>query len=235
MDRKWILVGAVVLLALAAGCTGGGGGGDGGSGTADWCGSGTMEAIASQQAGGSITVESHGMTERDGRDVCQITYEADGEASGEFARMDVFFTEGQEDVELVYYDTEGNVVGQIDYSGTGGSGTGGADGGTGSTDGGTGDGAGDGGTAGESTEWCQAGQTTWTSDAQQGSRTTFTVQGVVEYDGRTVCQATFEFQDADAQFSRIEMYYDEDQSYQTLVYYDEEGNVVYEIDASDGS
>jgi hypothetical protein len=226
MDTRWTIVGAVVLLAVFAGCTGGGGGG-GGSGSVDWCQSGTIQTIANQQSGGSVSIQSQGMTERDGRDVCRITYETDGETNGEFARMDVFFTENQEYLELVYYDADGNVVGQVDYSGTG-SGDGGDDG---RTDGG----AADGPSTGESTEWCQAGQSTTTSNPQQGTQTTFTVQGIVEYDGRTVCHATFEFDDPDVQFSRIEMYYDEDQSYQTLVYYDQDGNVVYEIDASDGS
>lgn len=233
MDRTWILVGAVALLAVLAGCSGGGGGGGGGSGDADWCGSGTVEAIASQQSGAAMSVESQGMTERDGREVCQITYEAEGDASGEFERMDVFFTEDQDHVEFVYYDAEGNVVGQMDYSGTGGSDTGGTDGGV--DDGGAGDDGGNDGSTGESAEWCQAGQSTATSNTQQGTQTTFTVQGLIEYDGRTVCQATFEFDDPDVEFSRIEMYYDEDRSYQRLVYYDEAGNVVYEIDTSDDS
>jgi hypothetical protein len=232
MDRTGPPVGGVVLLALLAGCSAGGGGGGGGSGTANWCGSGTIDAIASQQAGGSMTVESQGTTERDGREVCQISYEVDGEANGEYARMDVFFSEGQEYVEFVYYDADGNVVGEMNYSGTGGSDAGDTGGDTG---GDADENAGDGAPSGESAEWCRAGQTTSTSNPQQGTRTTFTVEGLVEHDGRTVCKSTFEFQDEDAQFSRIEMYYDEDQSYQTLVYYDQNGDVVYEIDASDGS
>lgn len=223
MDRKLILVGAVVLLAFAAGCTGGGGDG-GGSGTADWCAGGTIEAIASQQAGSSTSVESHGMTERDGRDVCRVTFEVDGEST-QFASMDVFFTEGEEYVELVYYDADGNVVGEFNYSGS-----------TDAGSGGTGDGTGDGsGTPGESASWCQAGQTTSASNPQEGSQTTFTVEGLVEHDGRTVCKATLEVSGQDAAYSRVEMFYDEDESYHHMVYYDQNGDVVYEFDVSDGA
>lgn len=114
MQRRLLLVGTVVLLALAAGCTGGDGGG-GGSGDADWCGTGSIQGVASQQAGGEFSVDVRGTTERDGREVCHVAHEFEG-GSAEYARMDAFFDEGQEYFELIYYDVEGNVIYEIDVA-----------------------------------------------------------------------------------------------------------------------
>jgi len=221
MHRSWLLVGAVVLLAVAAGCVGVGDGGGGGSGTADWCSSGAYEAVATQQAGGSVTVESQGTVERDGRQLCHVSYEIEDESS-QYARLDAFFDERQEYVEFVYYDAEGNEIGRMDYTGS-------TDGGS-ADDGGANDGtAGPGGAA----SWCPVGQTASVSDSQAGSGMTFVVEERFERDGMELCRSSYEFTGEDTEYSRIDFVFNEEETFQQLVYYDEDGNVLEEVTVAD--
>lgn len=228
MHRKWLLVGTVVLLAFAAGCTGGGGGdgGDSGSGDSDWCGTASIEGIAGQQFGGVETAEVRGTTERDGRAVCQISYETERD-SNPYARTDVFFDEDRQYVQFVYYDADGNELGQFEYSApTSG----------GATTGDTGSVAdGSDSQTGGSASWCQVGQTTSVSDSAAASGMTFSVEGLVERDGMTLCRASFEMTGENAAYSRVDMLFSEDESHQEMVYYDAEGNVIQEVTVSDGS
>lgn len=213
------------MLAIAAGCAGVGDGG-GGSGTADWCSTGTYESVASQQAGGSVTVESQGTIERDGREVCHVSYAIDDDSSP-YARMDFFFDERQEYVELVYYDAEGNEIGRMDYSGSTDDGSADAD----STDDSGGDAVDPGGAA----AWCPVGQTASVSGSQAGSGMTFVVEERFERDGMELCRSSYEFTGESTEYSRVEFVFNEEESYQQLVYYDESGAVVQEVTVADGS
>jgi len=226
MHRQWLLVGTVVLLAIAAGCTGSGGGDGGGSGTADWCTTGAFQTVAGQQADGTMTVESQGTVERDGREVCRVSY-AFEDTDSPYATVDVFFDEAQEHVEFVYYDADGIEVRRLNF----GSSTGGDDGSTdGTIDGTDGDSA-----AGDAADWCPVGQTTSTSDAEAGTGMTFVVEEQFERDGTTLCRASYELSGQDLEYSRIEFVFDEDESYQQLIYYDEDGTVIQDVTIADGS
>lgn len=114
--RKLIVVGAVLLLTVAAGCLGGGGGGgDSGSGTPDWCGQESVGQFTGVQDS-EVTVSVEGMTERDGQQVCEVSYEFTDAESQQFAGMDVFYTEDRSYMVAVYHDGDGNVIQEIDLT-----------------------------------------------------------------------------------------------------------------------
>ena len=112
-----------------------------------------------------------------------------------------------------------------------GSGGGGGDGGDGGGFGG-GDGSGAGGFGSVAT--CQAGESVSSTDPQTGQTVTWQVEGMVTYEGRDVCKATWETSGSSQMFARGEMYFDPDGDYRKIVYRDGEGNVVFEFDFSGG-
>lgn len=215
-----------VLLALAlvlAGCSGGGNpledgttpqDGDGAS--TDWCRTGSSYSFANPQNGEQTSMEIQGIVEKDGRDVCKATWTT---TEGDVQRMELFFTEDSSYSSVVMYDGDGNVVSR--YSGS---------------DPTSGDGATDvvsDGTDGASASFCDAGQSQQFVDPQTGEQVALEVEGVVTHDGREVCKAVYSTNQGDIQ--RIEMYYTEDDSYQKVVLYDGDGNVVGEYGGATGS
>lgn len=79
---------------------------------------------------------------------------------------------------------------------------------------------------------CRAGESYQWADPQTGERISLNVRGTVSHEGRQVCKAVYETTDPDAGYSRVVMYYAEDDSYRKVVYYDQDGNVVNEFTMS---
>jgi len=88
------------------------------------------------------------------------------------------------------------------------------------------------GNQGADSDWCPAGQSTQFANPQTGEQVSLVFQGTVTYEGRQVCKATWETNDPEGEIARIVMYYTEERSYQKVVYYDGDGNVVLEQEQS---
>jgi len=256
--RRHLLIGAVALLVVLAGCTGDGGGGSdptdtnaanpgagnggnggggsggdggtggdgvfggsGGPGSMDSCPAGqSMSYMNPQGASGQVSMEIEGIVSYEGREVCKAVWQID-DSDSPFSRMEMYFALDGSYQKLLYYDAEGTVVTEINMTGgmTGGAGSFGGTGG--STDG-----------MGAMTDvpasmWCPEGQQMQRVDPSSGQRTTMSIEGIVEHDGRQTCKAVWEVSGPDAE--RKEMYYTEDNSYLHVIGYDAEGNVVSEM------
>lgn len=102
-------------------------------------------------------------------------------------------------------------------------------GGTGSGDGAPADGGGGGdGGAG----WCPVGQSTAMANPETGEQVSLEFEGVVTYEGREVCKAVWEAEGGARGAASMEMYFSENDDYQMLLVYDDEGNVVSELQLS---
>lgn len=226
-DRLTLLFVVVAALALAgcAGADGGNGGNgagttvadggaDGSGGSSSWCPAGQSMQMANPQTGEQASWEVKGTVQEDGREVCRITWETN---QGDVRRVEMFFTEDESYRKMVTYDADGNVVNEVQL--TGGNGAGG------------GDGASDGGAA-TAASWCGEMGSIQFVDPQTGEQASFEAQGVVQYEGRQVCKAVW--QTNQGEIRRVEMYFNEDRSYQKLLYYDADGNVVNEIEVGSG-
>ena len=234
----------VVLAMVLAGCSGGenpfgegggagtadgggsfgsdgGSGGDGASGgsgsSTDWCQTGTSYSYASPQTGEQVSLEVQGVVSYDGRQVCKATWTSN---DGQVQKMEMYYSEDDSYTKIVMYDGNGNVIGE--YGGT----TGGTGGSVDGTDGGAVGG-------GSSGSFCQAGSSYSFANPQTGEQVALEVQGMVSHDGRQVCKATWTTNEG--QIQRMEMYYTEDGSYQKVIMYDGNGNVVGEYGGSTGS
>ncbi len=237
----------IVLVAVSmvlAGCSGGenplaggDGAGDGGAidddgvaeggtadgGSSDWCRAGESYAYANPQTGEQTSLEIQGLTTYEGQEVCEATWTT---SEGEVQRMVLYFTEDDSYTKVLMYDGDGNVVAEYGAS------AGGTDGAIGDgTDGAGDDGAGsDGSGTDGSSSFCAAGDSTQFANPQTGEQVSLEVQGMVTRDGREVCKATWTTNQGDVQ--RIEMFFDEEGSYQQVVMYDGDGNVVAEYGSS---
>lgn len=197
----------------------GDGGGDGAvdGGSTDWCREGESYSYANPQTGEQADMEIQGIVERDGRQVCKATWSSN---QGDVQRMEVFFTEDDSYASVILYDGNGNVVAEYSGSDPGADGGDSGDGAVGGEDGGTSD------------SYCVAGESTQFVDPQSGEQVSLEVQGIVTYEGNEVCKATWETNQGEVQ--RVEMYYTNDGSYQKVIMYDGDGNVVAEYGSSSG-
>jgi len=95
---------------------------------------------------------------------------------------------------------------------------------------------GDGGFGGPgSMDSCPAGQSMSYTNPQGGNeQVSMEIEGIVTYDGREVCKAVWQTNQQSATFSRMEMYFAVDGSYQKVRYLDAEGNLVTEINMTGG-
>lgn len=220
----FVLLVAAIALAGCAGADGGSGGNgagttvadggaDGSGGTSDWCSAGQSMQMANPQTGEQASWEVHGIVQEDGREACRVTWESN---QGDVRRVELFFTEDESYRKMVTYDADGNVVNEVQL--------------TGSANGGGGSGDGSGGTAVAS--WCGEMGSMQFVDPQTGERASFDVQGIVQHEGQQVCKAVWETNQGDIR--RVELYFNEDESYQKLVYYDADGNVVNEMETGSG-
>lgn len=234
LDRVRLVL--VVALLVLAGCSGADGGpagatADGGGETAadagdggpssDWCGAGQTVQMTNPQTGERASWEVRGVVTEDDRRVCRVTWETN---QGDVRRIDMLFSEDESYRKMITYDAEGNVVGEVQLSG--GDAAGGSDGSA------AGDGSSDGSVAGGSGDWCGESASMEFRDPQTGEQVSWNVQGMVEHEGRQVCMAVWETNQGDVQ--RVEMYFTEDRSYQKMVYYDAQGNVVNEVRIGQG-
>jgi hypothetical protein len=231
-DRLTLLLVVVAAVALAgcAGADGGNGGtgagttvADGGAddagGSSDWCEAGQSMQMTNPQTGERASWEVRGIVQEGGRQVCRVTWESN---QGDVQQVELFFTENESYRKMVTYDANGNVVNEVQL--TGGDG---ADGSAGSAGSGS---SGDGGSTAAS--WCGEMGSMQFVDPQTGERASFETQGIVDREGRQVCKAVWETNQGEIR--RVEMYFNEDESYQKLIYYDADGTVVNEIEAGSG-
>lgn len=221
----------VVLVVLVAGCTSGGipaldgdtptpepAAGDGGSSDGTDCQAGESYTWADPQSGEQVSLEIQGIVEHEGRQVCKAVWETN-DADGEYSRVVMYYSEDDSYQKIIYYDDQGNVVQEFEASDPGQAGTPGGDGD---------------GTAAGGDDWCVEGQSMSYADPQTGESTSMEVQGVVQHEGHEVCKYVYETNDTDTEYSRMVMFLSEDDSYQKIVYYDADGNVVDEFVMSQG-
>jgi|GEM_PF-2170604 len=158
MRRKWVIIAAVGVLVVLAGCSGILGD-DGGNGSSpDWCATGQISAEQFQgTSGGEVTVNVEGLVERDGQELCKITYDYSDSQLSQYSQLELYFNEDFSTYEGVYYGPEGNEAATFDFSGMG---SGGVDTTTGGSD--------DGGT------------TTGGSDVEQ-NRDVASLEGTISY------------------------------------------------------
>lgn len=97
-------------------------------------------------------------------------------------------------------------------------------------DGGFGDGFGGSG----SMNSCPEGQSMSFADPEEGRQVSLEVEGIVTYDDREVCKAVWSTSGDDTEFARMEMYWATDGQYQKVVYLDDQGNVVTELNMTGG-
>ena len=218
-DRLSLLV--VLVLVALAGCAGGDGGpattptpdgtaADGDGASTDWCPVGQTMQLTNPQTGEMASWEVKGVVESDGRQACRVTWQTN---QGEIRRVDLFFTEDESYRKMITYDAEGVVLSEVRLD----------DGGSGpATD----------GSVDHGETWCGEATSMQFMDPQTGEQASFDVQGLVEHEGRTVCKAVWQTNQGDIR--RVEMYFNEDRSYQQLIYYDAEGNVVTTIQVGEG-
>lgn len=228
------VLGLIVLVVLA-GCAGGSGGGPAGDGengagdgvdatpgdgdgaSADWCVRGQTSRFTNPETGERVSMEVKGVVERDGRQVCRAVWETN---QGDVRRIEMLYAEDGSYRKMISYDADGEVVNEFEM--TGGTAS---DGDGGSASGGDG--------ADASAAWCTDQGSMAFANPQTGEQVSMEVQGIVERDGREVCKAVWETNQGDVR--RIEMFFTEDRSYQVMVMYDAEGNVVNEVQMSGSS
>lgn len=177
-----------------------------GNGTAadgEWCNPDDSMRWANPETGELVSLTIQGTETYEGREVCVGSVEAE-DPNSEVARTEYMFTENQEYTRIVMYDAEGEVVNEFETGG---------------------------GAAGAES-WCPTGQTIQTSSPQTGERVTFEYEGIVTYEGREVCKAVYETENTGDEVALTEYYFNENGSYAKYVSYDEEGNVVDEVEAS---
>lgn len=220
------LLSAVVLVVVIAGCTGGslpGMGGDtptpepaaggGGATGSDDCRTGGSYRWVDPGTGEQVSLDVQGTVTHEGRQVCKAVYETTG-SDADYSRVVMYYATDDSYQKVVYYDAQGNVVNEIEAENPAAAGT--ADGG-GTAQGGTAD------------DWCVEGQTASFADPRSGQQASMEVKGLVDHEGREVCKAVYETDDPDTGYSRVVMFYTEDDSYRKIVYYDEQGNVINEF------
>lgn len=77
---------------------------------------------------------------------------------------------------------------------------------------------------------CSAGQSLSFVDPQSGRQVSVTVEGTVSEDGRQLCKAVWETDGDQGGIQRMEMYYTQDGSFTHVLYYDDRGNLVDELE-----
>lgn len=80
---------------------------------------------------------------------------------------------------------------------------------------------------GSSTDWCDAGQSMQYANPGSGERVAWTVQGIVQMDGRQVCKATWTTNQGDVR--RMELFFSKDETYRKMISYDAGGKVINEM------
>jgi len=90
---------------------------------------------------------------------------------------------------------------------------------------------GGGGDGAEEADWCSADSSTQFANPQTGEKVALEIVGLVEEDGRTVCKGIWTTNTGEVQ--RMELFWNEDESYRKMITYDEAGKVVNEIVISD--
>jgi len=213
----------LVLLVVLAGCAGGSGGdagsADGASGvtsdgndgaSADWCVQGQTSRFANPETGEQVSMEIQGVVERNGRQVCRAVWETN---QGDVRRIEMLFTEDGSYRKMITYDENGEVFNEMEMTGP----------------------AGDGSSAGDesSADWCSDASSMSFVNPETGEQVSMQVEGIVEHDGRQVCKAVWETNQGEVR--EIEMLFTEDRSYQVMITYDENGQVVDEVVVSGGS
>ena len=83
---------------------------------------------------------------------------------------------------------------------------------------------------GASADWCPAGASQQMANPQTGERVSMDYQGIVERDGREVCYARWETNEGDIR--AMDWYFSEDGEYSVMILYDENGDVVRELEMS---
>lgn len=230
MTKRYILTVLVVALVVLAGCGGTGGSGasdaDGQSGSqqgedSNWCPAGQSTQVANPQTGEQVSLVFQGVVTYENREVCKATWKTDN-PENDVARMEMYFSEDDSYQKIITYDDDGNAINEMQMSGPSSQ----SDVGTESA---TPEGSDDGASA---SQWCSEGETVQFNNPQTGEQTSMVTEGIVTHEGRQVCKAIWKTNDPDGSVARIEMYYDEDRSYQKAVYYDGDGNVVLEQEQS---
>lgn len=87
-----------------------------------------------------------------------------------------------------------------------------------------------GGSAGEA-DWCSADASTQFSNPQTGEMVSLEIVGLIEQDGRTVCKGVWTANTGDVR--RMELYWNEDESYRKMITYDQAGEVINEVVIND--
>jgi hypothetical protein len=225
--KRHVLTVLVVALVVVAGCGGSGTQGetsaDGQSGNqgadSDWCPAGQSTQFANPQTGEQVSLVFQGTVTYEGRQVCKATWETN-DPEGDVVRVEMYFSEDESYRKVVTYDADGNVLNEMQMSGSSDQPDSGGE---------TPDGSGDGTSA---SQWCPEGERVQFSNPQTGEQTSMVTEGIVTHEGRQVCKATWETNDPEGEIARIVMYYTEERSYQKVVYYDGDGNVVLEQEQS---
>ena len=221
--KRTVRILGLVLVVVLAGCAGGPGGdagaADGTTGEAsdgsdgastDWCPRGQTSRFANPETGEQVSMEIQGVVERDGRQVCRAVWETN---QGEVRRIEMLFTEDGSYRKMISYDEDDDVVNEVEMTGP------------------AGDGSADG--ASSSAEWCSEASSMSFVNPETGEHVSMQVEGIVEHDGRQVCRAVWETNQGDVR--KVEMLFTEDRSYQVMITYDEDGEVVDEVVMSGGS
>ena len=117
VQQKVLTLGAVIVLVTIAGCSGGILGG-GGSGTPDWC---NQNAFAELSAGAemdeNVSVNVQGMTQREGNQVCQVSYHATETANTMYQQVDLYYNQNGSYAVMVFIDSHGEEITELDVSG----------------------------------------------------------------------------------------------------------------------
>lgn len=230
ISKRDILTVLVVALMVFAGCsgsaTGGGTDADGQSGSqqaegSDWCPAGQSTQITNPQTGEQVSLVYQGIVTHENQRVCKATWETNN-PEDDIAKMEMYFSQDDSYQKIITYDDSGNVLNEMQMSGASSqSGT--------ETESNTPDGSNEGTSA---SQWCSEGKSVQVTNPQTGEQTSMMIEGIVSHEGRQVCKAIWETNDPDGTVARVEMYYNEDRSYQKTIYYDSDGNVVLEQEQS---
>lgn len=88
------------------------------------------------------------------------------------------------------------------------------------------------GTDNSGSDWCSEGDRWTSANPRTGESVAFNIQGITSHNGRQVCHAQWRTQNSDG-VSRIDYYFTEDSEYVHYLTYNEDGNLVYEMEATD--
>lgn len=238
MSTHRVLTVLVVTLVMVSGCAGSGPATDGQAETqtqtptdagaeggnqqqaasgSDWCPAGQETMFANPESGEQVSLVVEGMVTHEGREVCKAVWEGSSDTSN-VVKIEMYFSEDDSYQNVIMYDANGNVVSEIESS----DGTGQADTQT----------AADSGGDGSAEQWCPEGQSVQVANPQTGERASLVYEGIVTHEGREVCKAVWEGSSGDGNIAKIVMFFNEDETFQKTIFYDENGNVVMESEQS---